>query len=136
MRLTRVPTRRYVVLILLVALVSCVVLARRRAGLERKTEHHARLQSVWRLHPNSCRIIYKKPDGSIDVLDFMVESEALSTVQRWSEPVKVIGRFDAQEMVRFHDRLEAKYRRASWRPWSAVAPDPPLTDRLSSATSL
>jgi hypothetical protein len=111
-----------------VAIVALVIWAGEWASAHdryrKMAKRHASEEAVWLRSPNEVRMYYGRPDGSVIVQDIL-EPPGQTVTPTWASSLKVIGRFDATTMAKYHARLKDKYRRAMWNPLMAVPPDPP-----------
>jgi len=114
----RMTTRRWMVAVAVVALISGLV-HRRSAFLEKAARHAATYEEYK-------RVLDWTPEFKLS-REFAVYLATPDPNQPW----KVLVPFDEKSWIdprrvqQYHAMLAAKYRRAARRPWLPVPPDPP-----------
>jgi hypothetical protein len=147
MRLTRMTTRRWMVLVLAIAL--SMVCGRwgwktsgaygLKAAYHDAQERNARLtlRMMQSTPPSSTRIQWQDAARIMSALVSLPWSKDLLADWHWppieerSPTALQLARREAakwEELVIYHMQMRRKYERAAWFPWLPVEPDPPEPD--------
>ena len=134
MRLPRMTTRRWMVVVLVVGLTSGAVvvgirLKRRQSELLAGAEFHAELESLCRLQEANARAFFeeqtvfiseleKEPRGGFFGESLLKKAKALEAEMRKTSA-------NLPQQIAYHAELTHKYRHAARYPWLSVEPDPP-----------
>jgi hypothetical protein len=117
MRLPRMTTRRWIIVVAIVALVvGGMVLARRQGVYRVRAAFYAQQEQV---------ATRRLRHWTQEVVRFSGRPQS-DEQRRLAELMEDYSR----DRVAYHARLKVKYRRAAHYPWLPIAPDPPTPDGI------